>query len=618
MLLLRSHTLCPQGSGLRATLLLGVLGAVFVKGHNEAAPLSLVQTHAVRVSSHASASLAAAPASIVPPALVTVSWALDDPSACSTAFSCWIGVYLHGENATLTTPAEYRFVGGGGTRSGEASFRLLNMREDYEFHLFSGGLARPLLLGTSNVVEIAAAALHSPHAGRLSLTHAVDEMVVTWTAKAPSSGGDGVVQIGLMAGRYTRTVTATATSGNIAYPREAMCGDPATTSGWRSPGTFYSAVVSGLAPGTRYYYRYGFAAATTVGLQGGDSSSAAYWSVERSFLSRPGPGSDVELFAFGDLGEVATDGTSAWNKNMPPSQNTTDGMIADLATSGTNYSLVLHNGDISYARGYASQWEIFHEQIEPIATSVPWMVSIGNHERDFHGSGSAVGDTDSGGECGVPAELRFHPTMWQTAADPTSTSVPKKDQPWYAFNYGPLHVVMISTEHAFDHDSAQFKFVQDDLAHVNRTQTPWIIVGGHRPYYISSINFDKPSGDQPVASDLRASFEDMLHNLSAHTPVVQFGAHHHSYQRSCLPGIYQGECVPAGKGGGVVVVNLGMAGAGNSQNIQKPQPSIWAVVDDSHHGYCRIKANATTFRLEYVRGHDRELFDSFTLTAAQP
>ena len=29
--------------------------------------------------------------------------------------------------------------------------------------------------------------------------------------------------------------------------------------------------------------------------------------------------------------------------------------------------------DISYARGYVSQWENFHDQIEPIATRLPYM-----------------------------------------------------------------------------------------------------------------------------------------------------------------------------------------------------------------------------------------------------
>lgn len=566
--------------------------------HNEPAPLSLVNVSAVAASDRASATLTVTPDVIVPPAMVSVAWSVDSSLDCTETAVCWLGVYLVGEEANKTTPMEYVLLPSK-EQSGAARFRLLNVRASFVFHLFRGGLKHPVLIGSSAAVAIAAAAEFSPHAGRLSLTHALDEMVVTWTSKELlPAGTPGVVEFGVSPGKYTQTTHAK--PAPTPYARESMCGAPATTIGWRTPGAFYTAVLAGLLPSTRYYYRFG---------------SNTAWSAEHSFLSRPPAASEVNLFAFGDLGEMPADGSDQWNGAMPPSQNTTTGMAADLADGKANFSLVLHNGDISYARGYASQWEVFHDQIEAVATSVPWMVSVGNHERDFVGSGSQVGSLDSGGECGVASELRFHPTMWARAPDGGSTAMPKGDEPWYAFDYGPLHIVMISTEHAFDATSAQYAFVEADLARVNRTTTPWILFAGHRPYYISSTNNDAPSGDQPVATALRASFEDLLHKHSTTTPVVQLGAHHHSYQRSCAAGVYNNACVKEGEGGGVVVVNLGMAGAGNSHNVQQPTPPIWEVVDDSHHGYTRIRANQTTFHLDYVRGGDREVFDSFTLTS---
>ena len=142
---------------------------------------------------------------------------------------------------------------------------------------------------------------------------------------------------------------------------------------------------------------------------------------------------------------------------------------------------------------------------------------------------------------------------------------------------------------------------------VNRSLTPWVIFSTHRPYYISSTNFAPMSGDQTVATQLRHGFEDLLHEFQVD---ISFGAHHHSYQRSCS-GLYRSKC---GHPGGMTVIDLGMAGAGNSKDVQLPQPAIWEVVDASHHGYCRIKANSTHFHLEYVRGLRREVFDSITLT----
>ena len=47
----------------------------------------------------------------------------------------------------------------------------------------------------------------------------------------------------------------------------------------------------------------------------------------------------------------------------------------------------------------------------------------------------------------------------------------------------------------------------EDLKAVNRSVTPWVIVGGHRPFYIDSTNYDPVQGDQTVAADLRAALE---------------------------------------------------------------------------------------------------------------
>jgi acid phosphatase type 7 len=74
--------------------------------------------------------------------------------------------------------------------------------------------------------------------------------------------------------------------------------------------------------------------------------------------------------------------------------------------------------------------------------------------------------------------------------------------------------------------------------------------------------------------------------------------------------VYKGKCQTPG----FVVVNLGMAGAGNSNDLQPDQPDMWVYVDDSHHGYTRIYANATTYTQEYVHGNSRKVHDSFTLT----
>ena len=69
----------------------------------------------------------------------------------------------------------------------------------------------------------------------------------------------------------------------------------------------------------------------------------------------------------------------------------------------------------------------FHNQIEPLAGRLPYMVADGNHERDWPRSGGRFpSQTDSGGECGVPHERRF--------LMPSS----QQDQPWCRPQLGPV------------------------------------------------------------------------------------------------------------------------------------------------------------------------------------
>jgi hypothetical protein len=48
------------------------------------------------------------------------------------------------------------------------------------------------------------------------------------------------------------------------------------------------------------------------------------------------------------------------------------------------------------------------------------------------------------------------------------------------------------------------------LAAVNRSHTPWLIVGGHRPFYIDSTNAAPVWGDLTVADDLQDALEDLF------------------------------------------------------------------------------------------------------------
>lgn len=89
-------------------------------------------------------------------------------------------------------------------------------------------------------------------------------------------------------------------------------------------------------------------------------------------------------------------------------------------------------------RGFSSQWDVYFDQIQPLVTKMPYMTTIGNHERNWPNSGDRFpAQYDSGGECGVPYERRLQMPR------------PAEDKPWYSFDFGPIHFLQYSTEHVF-------------------------------------------------------------------------------------------------------------------------------------------------------------------------
>jgi len=309
------------------------------------------------------------------------------------------------------------------------------------------------------------------------------------------------------------------------------------------------------------------------------------WSAEKSFIAPPSIDDTLNIIAFGDMGKGEADGSSChWEE--APALNTTSNLEYEL--SQTKYHAVFHIGDISYALGYSSQWDSFFDAIEPAASRVPWMVCPGNHEVDFLSYTWLHGD-DSAGECGVPYFARFN--------------MPNKNSPWYSFNLGPVHFTLMSTEHDFRINTAQYKYLSNDLAKVDRSKTPWVIFSGHRPMYISSTNNDEPYGDQPIARLLRQHIEPLLFQ---HKVDMAWWGHHHSYQRSCP--VFNETC----KEGATVHVVIGMGGMGLSQNIQPEAPRWLDIVNDQEYGYSRLFINRTSLRMQFLN-EDRVIKDEFTL-----
>lgn len=462
------------------------------------------------------------------------------------------------------------------TCGGTLTFHVVNIRTDIEFVLFAGGFATPCVLKKSNSLTFANP--NQPLYGHLSSIDSTGtSMRITWVSgdKEPQEVqfGDGKSQ----------------TSEVSTFSQDDMCSNvlpsPAKDFGWHDPGYIHSTVMTGLQPSTSYPYKYG--------------SDSAGWSEQVQFRTPPAGGSnELKFLAFGDMGKAPLD--DSVEHYIQPGSISVAKAVLDYVDSG-NVDAIFHIGDISYATGFLVEWDFFLNLISPFASRVSYMTAIGNHERDYGGSGSVYSTPDSGGECGVAYETYF----------PMPT--PAKDKPWYSVEQASVHFTVISTEHDWSENSEQYQWMKGDMASVDRSKTPWLVFTGHRPMYTSGSGGGADQGFLDAVEPL------LLDNK---VDLVLFG-HVHNYERTCS--VYQNECkaMPKKDQSGVdtydhsnysapVQVVIGMAGFSLDDFLD--EPSDWSLIRISKFGYFRGHATPEELQLEYVNAGTRKVEDIFRIT----
>lgn len=490
----------------------------------------------------------------------------------------WIGLWVLWNSSSIYpdkhAPIKFQFCSKSETHlttgSGKFQFYMVNMRSPFQFGLLRGGFEKPVLVANSTTVRFANN--HVPLQIHYALTKKSTELMMTFVTLANNSAE---VKWGQVSGHLDNVRKA-----NYSVYRESdMCDSPAKDYGFMRPDTINTVLIDGLTPGAKYYY------------QCGSADEAGAYSEEYVFYAPPSPGNDgtTRILAFGDLGHGQMDDSSEVLHSEPPSLITTKRMAEDT----NDYNFVMHIGDIAYAEGFASTWEEFFDQLQPLMTRLPYMVNPGNHESDSKNSGSYYQGHDSGGECSVPYTKRFR--------------MPREsdDKPWYSFEYGVVHVIMMSTEHDFRKSSPQWLDLVQFFEAVNRSRTPWIIFSGHRPMYVDSTSEVGEASDQEGAKLLREHVEPLLFKYKVD---LALWGHHHSYQRTSP--VYNSMRTT----GATTHVVIGMAGQSLSQNLEKIRPSYFEVVDDQHYGYTRIFADALSLKMEFVRNLDGGVHDTLKLT----
>lgn len=460
---------------------------------------------------------------------------------------------------------------------GNVTLLLHNLRAGYGFRYYAAGSAYELR-ATSPALSVCS---DMPLQGRLSHTGNDTQMRLVWVS---GSAAAPEVRYGASPGALAYRRTGTTRS----YSAADMCGSPANTTGsrlFRPVGYIHDVLMETLQPGQTVFYRYG----------GADGLTDVMFFIMPEV---PRASGSASFIAFGDMGA---------GYYVPPAAATAR-RVREHADAG-DVTAVLHIGDISYARGHGFVWDLFGVLMGDL--QVPYMLGAGNHEFDYvtssarPGGGDPSGQPhftppwsnyadDSRGECGVPLSRRYH--------------MPENGNGlfWYSFDHGPVHVAVVSCEHNFTAGSPMARWLDADLAAVDRSRTPWLLVAGHRPMYNSELNY---TSDQTMALRLRAGLEPVMHR---HGVDIYLAGHYHSVERT--DAVFNGTVSPDG------TRHFLIGSAGASLDDVPFVPSPWSLYSQSEHfAYGRFSFDydeptaSSIMRYELHLTHDDSIADSVTL-----
>jgi hypothetical protein len=252
--------------------------------------------------------------------------------------------------------------------------------------------------------------------------------------------------------------------------------------------------VTGLSPGTRYYYAVGTAAGI---LAGGDP--------EHFFTASPPPGvtTPFRVWVLGDSG-TADEGAAAVR----------DGYLDYLGGRATDLWLML--GDNAYMYGTDEEYQaaVFEMYPQFLRSAVLWP-TIGNHDAFSSNSASQTGPY---------FDIFTLPDWAQAGGSPSGTEA------YFSFDYANVHFVNLdSSDSALDPSSTMIQWLAADLA---TTTQPWIVAYLHHPPYSKGSH----DSDDPLDSGGRlfAVRENVLPILEDRGVDLVLAGHSHVYERSYL------------------------------------------------------------------------------------
>ncbi|GAU28657.1 hypothetical protein TSUD_159390 [Trifolium subterraneum] len=181
--------------------------------------------------------------------------------------------------------------------------------------------------------------------------------------------------------------------------------------------------------------------------------------------------------------------------------------------------LILLVGDLSYAdtyftngtasntpihESYQPRWDYWGRYMQPLISSVPTMVIEGDNEIE----------EQAGNKKFVAYSSRFAFPSKESGSSSTL---------YYSFNAGGIHFIMIGSYVSYDKSGDQYKWLEKDLASLDRKVTPWLVATWHAPWYNTYMTHYRE------AECMRVQMEDLLYK---HGVDIVFNGHVNAYERS--------------------------------------------------------------------------------------
>ncbi|XP_039068545.1 purple acid phosphatase 2-like [Hibiscus syriacus] len=325
-------------------------------------------------------------------------------------------------------------------------------------------------------------------------------------------------------------------------------------------GFIHHCTIRNLEYDTKYYY-----------VVGDRKSMRKFW-----FTTPPPVGPDVP-YTFGIIGDLG----QTYDSNIT---------LTHYERNPKNGQAVLFVGDLSYADNHPNhdnvRWDTWARFVERNVAYQPWIWTTGNHEIDF---APEIGETKPF----KPYTHRYH--VPYRASQSTAPF-------WYSIKRASAYIIVLSSYSAYGKCTPQYQWLEQELPKVNRSETPWLIVLMHSPWY-NSYNYHYMEGET-----MRVMYEQWF---VEHKVDIVLAGHVHAYERSerisnIAYNIVNGQCRPVKDQSAPIYITIGDGGniEGLANNMTEPQPEYSAYREASFgHAIFDIK-NRTHARYSWHRNHD--------------